>query len=259
MTETTTPENAHDINELNEAVALAQASVGVASAEAILAAPDASTTATDDTVAAPMTAQDRAKRTRERAQRQRKLGSEEMQREYAGVMVVKQSLEINDQNVASSALRFLALTDKTIYLLKRMGGRIMTPAQSEELMGRLQEKFNEYCLEAQQAAAASSELLQKCKAEDMTFMWIQPVYVASTLSHEFQIKNRPVLPLFEAIKHWDSAIGHLSELEFNGQATADQIDQIRVRERRLFSGINYLCYQIVMGLSRKTPPVVQPN
>lgn len=252
----------NDLNELNEAVALAEASVGEKFTDADVAAPaTAAETAAASTggPAAPMTTQDRAQRSRERAKRQREMGRLEMERTYNGVMVVQRKLKINDQNVASSVTRFLALTDKTVHLLKRLGAQMMTPAQSEELMGSLQEKIDEYCAEGKQSLAASSKMLEDGKAADTEFMWITPVYVSSTLEHEFRIKSRNVLGLIDAIENWDTVMAQLSELEFNGKVTASQVDEARVRERRLFNDLNFLCYKLVMGMSRKTMPVVQPS
>ncbi|WP_091457769.1 hypothetical protein [Giesbergeria anulus] len=194
----------------------------------------------------------RAQRQRERARRQREVGSKELKREYVGTMTVEQHLTINDPNVASSALRFLALTDRTLYLLKTMGVRMMSEDQCETLRDTLAAKIQEYCEESKKALSAANALLGDNRQAD--FHWIIPVYCAPALNETFQAKDRHLFPLIEAINAWDSTIAVINELEFNGKASFKQVDEVRSKERRLFSDISYFCYQVVMGLMRKSAP-----
>lgn len=261
MTEAATQEQtqaAADMAELKEAAALAELSVGNTTDAAPSSVPlvavlqSPSPTAADGGQAKPageLSPEDRLRRQRERARRQRENGSKELKREYVGAMTVTQTLKVNDPNVASSAIRFLALTDKTLYLLKTMGSRMMSEEQSSTVREALVTKIREYCAESKKAVDAASALLGDNRAAD--FDWITPKYCSAALSETFETKDRTVFPLIEAINNWDSAIAIINELEFNGKASFKQVDELRVKERRMFADINYFCYQVVMSMMRK--------
>lgn len=221
--------------------------VAVEAAQNTSAAPTADS---ETQPAADTSPESRARRQRERARRQREAGSKELKREYIGAMTVTQSLVINDPNVASSALRFLALTDRTLYLLKTMGIRMMNQDQCETLRDTLTSKIQEYCEESKKALNAANALLGDSRQAD--FDWIIPMYSVPALDETFQAKDRHLFPLIEAINTWDSTIAIINELEFNGKASFKQVDEVRSKERRLFSDISYFCYQVVMGLMRKS-------
>lgn len=232
----------------------AQSATAPATAAAAIPAPaaDGETAPAPATVAADLSPESRAQRQRERARRQREVGAKELKREYVGAMTVEKQLTINDPNVASSALRFLALTDRTLYLLKTMGVRMMKEDDCETLRNTLAAKIQEYCEESKKALSGANALLGDNRQAD--FHWIIPVYCAPALDETFHAKDRHLFPLIEAINAWDSTIAIINELEFNGKAAFKQVDEVRSKERRLFSDISYFCYQVVMGLMRKSVP-----
>ena len=267
MTDTATTEPtqaAADMAELQEVAELALSvqsnghpvAVPAAAVEAAQSTSATPATNTDDKPAADTSPESRARRQRERARRQREAGSKELKREYVGAMTVTKSLTINDPNVASSALRFLALTDRTLYLLKTMGIRMMSEDQCETLHETLTSKIAEYCEESQKALNAANALIGDSRQAD--FHWIIPVYAVPALNETFQAKDRHLFPLIEAINAWDSTIAIINELEFNGKASFKQVDEVRSKERRLFSDISYFCYQIVMGLMRRSESQTTP-
>lgn len=232
------------LDELDEAASLARETI-----ESPQAATEAPTAELSESEQASRNAE-RVQQFIKRAARQRNQGRLEMERTYTGVMVVDRHLQIFDPHIASSVTRFLALTDKTIYLLGRIGNQYMSDAQVEKIRDSIQEKIEEYAKEATQAATVAVELSQKGRAEN--FMWIEPHYIAPALDFNFQVKSRNTLALEEATKNWDEAIRLMCEMEFNACASASQINEIRLRERRLFSGINRHCANIIFGMSRKS-------
>lgn len=237
------------LDELDDAARLASeslnqnAAAGTASADA----PDDALESEEERAARNA---ERVKRFVQRAARQRNAGREEMERTYTGVMVVEREVKVFDPNLASSVVRFLALTDKTMYLLGRIGPQYMTAAQIDKVREQVLAKVEEYTKEAHQALSAARELSSKNR--EANFMWIEPHYVSAMLDQKFQVKTRYVLPLVDAVSHWDEAIRLMCEMEFNACATENQISEIRLRERRLFSAINRFCAQVIMGMSRRS-------
>lgn len=232
------------LDELDEAASLARETI-----ESPQAATEAPTAELSESEQASRNAE-RVQQFIKRAARQRNQGRLEMERTYTGVMVVDRHLQIFDPHIASSVTRFLALTDKTIYLLGRIGNQYMSDAQVEKVRDSIQEKIEEYAKEASQSMAIAIELSQKGRAEN--FMWIEPHYTGAALDFTFQIKSRNILALEEATKNWDEAIRLMCEMEFNACATASQVNEIRLRERRLFAAINRHCANIIFGMSRKS-------
>jgi len=173
-----------------------------------------------------------------------------MKRQYAATMVVERELKIFDPHIASSVTRFLALTDKTLYLLGRIGGQYMTEAQIDKVRASIQERVTEYANEGRHSLDAAAELNRK--GRDSRPMWIEPHYTGAALDENFQVKSRLTLALVDAAKHWDEAIRLMCEMEFNACASESQIGEMRIRERRQFAGLNRLCASVVMGMSRRS-------
>lgn len=186
----------------------------------------------------------------ERARRQRNRGREEMDRVYAGVLVVDQKLEVFDPHLASSVVRFLALTDKTLHLLARVGAQYMNDTQVAQLSEEIQSKIGEYARQAQQVFTAAEELRKKRCEENL--MWLEPHYSKAMLSTIFAVKSRHILVLADAVSKWDEAIRLMSEMEFNGFMSHSQVSTLRLTERRLFSDINRFCISVVTGMSRRS-------
>lgn len=237
------------LDELDDAARLASESLGQGGAAGGSAAGAAEDAPESEEARAARNAE-RVKRFVQRAARQRNAGREEMERTYTGVMVVERGIKVFDPNLASSVVRFLALTDKTMYLLGRIGPQYMTAAQIDKVREQVLAKVEEYTKEAQQALSAATEL--SSKSREANFMWIEPQYVAAMLDQKFQVKTRYVLPLVDAVSQWDEAIRLMCEMEFNACATENQISEIRLRERRLFSAINRFCAQVIVGMSRRS-------
>jgi len=233
------------LEELDEAAKLAQEAV-----EAV--APHSGARNADAAEPAPAQASeaDRIRLFIQRAARQRNQGREEMKRQYAATMVVERELKIFDPHIASSVTRFLALTDKTLYLLGRIGGQYMTEAQIDKVRTSIQERVTEYANEGRHSLDAAAELNRK--GRDSRPMWIEPHYTGAALDENFQVKSRLTLALVDAAKHWDEAIRLMCEMEFNACASESQIGEMRIRERRQFAGLNRLCASVVMGMSRRS-------
>lgn len=186
----------------------------------------------------------------QRASRQRNLGREEMARVYAGTMVITQPLKVFDQHLASSVVRFLALTDRTLYLLGRIGVQYMSPAQMEKVQNSIHEKIDAYVNEGRMTFSAASEFDRQ--GREKSLKWWEPNYAAPALDAEFQYKTREVLRLAEAVKKWDEAIKLMCQCEFNEVVTLSQVSEVRLRERRLFSDINRFCATLVIGMRNRT-------
>lgn len=186
----------------------------------------------------------------QRASRQRNLGREEMARVYAGTMVITQPLKVFDQHLASSVVRFLALTDRTLYLLGRIGVQYMSPAQMEKVQNSIHEKIDAYVNEGRMTFSAASEFDRQ--GREKSLKWWEPNYAAPALDAEFQYKTREVLRLAEAVKKWDEAIELMCQCEFNEVVTLSQVSEVRLRERRLFSDINRFCATLVIGMRNRT-------
>lgn len=194
----------------------------------------------------------RTERAIKQASRQRKLGSQELERVYEGVMVVARDVTLNDPNIASSAQRFLALSDRTLHLLNRNGHRFIGAAELKKLQDRMNEMMAEYVAEAKQAYESTRQLLEDKKGASLD--WIEPHYVKAVFSQSVNIKTRPMVLVADALMQWDKAIHNLCELEFNDEASASQANQVRRRERHLFSSINRFCIQTVIAMRNKSMP-----
>src|SRR6218665_1589419 len=236
------------LEELDEAAKLAQEAVE----DVGVVAPHSGVRSADAAEPAPAQASeaDRIRLFIQRAARQRNQGREEMKRQYAATMVVERELKIFDPHIASSVTRFLALTDKTLYLLGRIGGQYMTEAQIDKVRASIQERVTEYANEGRHSLDAAAELNRK--GRDSRPMWIEPHYTGAALDENFQVKSRLTLALVDAAKHWDEAIRLMCEMEFNACASESQIGEMRIRERRQFAGLNRLCASVVMGMSRRS-------
>ncbi|MBS3912799.1 MAG: hypothetical protein KGZ70_13530 [Hydrogenophaga sp.] len=193
--------------------------------------------------------EERAQVARQIARRQRKYGAAELERQYPSAIVVNVDLKLNDPNIASSASRFLGLTDRTLYLINRFGSRFMSDVEVETTRASIRELIEAYALEARQAVEQGEVMVAKAKESNDD--WLSPCYTSSTLEAGFGVKARDTMTLVRALRMWDEAILHFASLEFNDGATIGQIDTMRLRERNLFLKVNRQCIRAVRAFNRR--------
>jgi hypothetical protein len=196
-----------------------------------------------------LTPEERAAVSRQIAKRQRQMGTAELDRLYPNAIVVNVGLKVNDPNIASSASRFLGLTDRTLYLINRFGSRFMSDTEVETTRTSIRELIEQYATEARQALEQGRLLVEKSRAEIDD--WLTPTYTSTTLEKEFAVKARDTMTLVRALRQWDDAILNFASLEFNDGATIGQIDTMRVRERTLFMKVNRQCIRAVRAFNRR--------
>lgn len=194
----------------------------------------------------------RTERAIKMATRQRKLGAAELARVYEGVMVVSRDMQLFDPNIASSAQRFLALTDRTLHMLHRNGHRFLTAGELQKLISRMNEMIGEYVDEAKKAVDSTGQLVQEKKSASID--WIEPKYLKPVFSETVNIKSRPIIGMANALMNWDKAIHNLTELEFNDEAVSSQSNELRRRERHLFSTINRFAIFTAIAMRNRSIP-----
>ncbi|MFC7436197.1 hypothetical protein ACFQNJ_16945 [Hydrogenophaga bisanensis] len=202
-----------------------------------------------------LTPEERAAVSRQIAKRQRQMGTAELERLYPSAIVVNVDLKVNDPNIASSAARFLGLTDRTLYLINRFGSRFMTDSEVETTRASIRELIEQYALEARQSLEQGQLLVEKTRGNRDD--WLTPSYTSSTLEAGFAVKARDTMTLVRALRQWDEAILQFASLEFNDGASLGQIDTMRVRERTLFMQVNRQCIRAVKAFNRRRAEAAQ--
>lgn len=202
-----------------------------------------------------LTPEERAAVSRQIAKRQRQMGTAELERLYPSAIVVNVDLKVNDPNIASSAARFLGLTDRTLYLINRFGSRFMTDSEVETTRASIRELIEQYALEARQSLEQGQLLVEKTRGNRDD--WLTPSYTSTTLEAGFAVKARDTMTLVRALRQWDEAILQFASLEFNDGASLGQIDTMRVRERTLFMQVNRQCIRAVKAFNRRRAEAAQ--
>lgn len=202
-----------------------------------------------------LTPEERAAVSRQIAKRQRQMGTAELERLYPSAIVVNVDLKVNDPNIASSAARFLGLTDRTLYLINRFGSRFMTDSEVETTRASIRELIEQYALEARQSLEQGQLLVEKTRGNRDD--WLTPSYTSTTLEAGFAVKARDTMTLVRALRQWDEAILQFASLEFNDGASLGQIDTMRVRERTLFMQVNRRCIRAVKAFNRRRAEAAQ--
>ena len=200
-----------------------------------------------------LTPEERAIRMRYTARLQREMGAQELDRRYRGAMVVPTDIRIGDTHIASSSLRFLGLTDRTLFILNRYGTDHLDAAEFDQVQNALSELIESYINEGKQSLEQGQELLKKRKemADLDGEPWFSPEYSTTALDIQFDVKSRLTLSLVQAVHNWDKAILEFGTLDFNGGGDAQQVETLRRRERRLFREINRMCVRIVRSLGAR--------
>lgn len=245
------PDHQQALDELKEAAQLAQETLALDPSLSSQAHTDGAQTVDASQDGASLQ-DDRQARQMDRAKRQRDRGRKEMEREYKSVMVVDRELEVFDPAIASSVTRFMALTDRTIFLLTRYGERFLSTDQVELILGAMQSKIDTYINDGVKARQAAQELIKQYSPAE--YIWLKPRYTSSTLKYTFKLKTRGAVLLADGSHEWDEAIRMMCELQFNGKAKSDQIAAVRRNERTIFKSLNYFCVQTIMGMYQNSMP-----
>jgi hypothetical protein len=196
-----------------------------------------------------LTSEQRGQLSREIARRQRKLGQYELERFYESAIVVPMDVKLNNPHIASSATRFLGLTDRTLYMVNRFGSRFMSEADIDATREAVNKKIQRYEEEAAQALSQGLALTSEAKKENPD--WLSPVYTSAALDTGFQVKTRDTVRLIKALRVWDQAILEFATLEFNDSATINQLETMRVRERSMFLDINTQCIRTIRAFYKR--------
>lgn len=192
---------------------------------------------------------------RQIASRQRQMGSDELERLYPSAIVVNVDIKVNAPNLASSAQRFLGLTDRTLYVINRFGSRFMSDSEVEVTRASIREHIEQYAQEARQSLEQAKLLVEKASSNRDD--WLTPSYTSSTLEVKFGVKARDTMTLVRALRDWDEAILQFATLEFNDGASIGQIDTMRLRERTLFMQVNRQCIRAVKAFNRRRAEAAQ--
>ncbi|WP_234265162.1 hypothetical protein [Hydrogenophaga sp. NFH-34] len=207
-----------------------------------------------------LTREERQAMSRKIARRQRELGTRELERKYPNTIVVPAGIAIGDPNIASSAVRFLGLTDRTLHLLHRYGQRFMGATEVAKVHESMDNAIRKYVEEASQALSLGRSLTEKAKLASANSgdPWFAPEYTSTTLEVTFGVKTRQALNLVRALQQWDLAIVEFAALDFNGEGDIDQIDTLRQNERRLFGDISRLCLRVIQSVNRRSQAMARP-
>jgi len=202
-----------------------------------------------------LTPEEREALSRQIASRQRQMGNDELERLYPSAIVVNVDIKVNAPNLASSAQRFLGLTDRTLYVINRFGSRFMSDSEVEVTRASIREHIEQYAQEARQSLEQAKLLVEKASSNRDD--WLTPSYTSSTLEVKFGVKARDTMTLVRALRDWDEAILQFATLEFNDGASLGQIDTMRLRERTLFMQVNRQCIRAVKAFNRRRAEAAQ--
>jgi hypothetical protein len=187
------------------------------------------------------------------AKRQKKLGDEELRKQYAGVIVIPRQVTLYDPAVASSALRFLGAFDRAVFLLNRYGNQFFTDKEAEAMRESLLNPVEKYLTEAEasleQARLLTNQVKEKMLAPDED--WLDTKYTTPTFQYEVSVKVKETLRFIRALSTWEQAILEFAALEFNDSGSIGQISTMRGHERRLVSAVHIMSVRTIRGVQRR--------
>ena len=184
-----------------------------------------------------------------RLKSQRERGRDELQKTYAGALVIVKQLKVYDVNIASSAERFLGVIDRALYTINRSGPAAMGSEKTQLLYDQLVELIEAYCSESVEAAKGANILLVKEK-EAVFEGWVTPEYSGATIDINVRIKHRMSSRMVDSIVKWDTAIHDLCVLDWNGKVDSSQTAQLRAEERRHIQKIAMFALRAINGMNR---------
>jgi len=193
------------------------------------------------------------------AKKQKRLGAEELNKQYAGVIVIPRQVVLYDPAVASSALRFLGVFDRAAFLLNRYGTQFFSDKEVDAMRASLLDPIEKYLTEAEasleQARLLTAQVKEKmlCPEED----WLDTKYTTPTFEFEVSVKVKETLRFIRGLSTWEQAILEFAALEFNDSASIGQISTMRGRERRLVRAVYIMSVRTIQGVQRRRSKMAQ--
>ena len=172
----------------------------------------------------------------ERAARRREAGEIRLKKVREGVGGVKLSLTMNERASASlCTLRFPAI-ETGIFLLRRVGSRVIGTAATHALMGRVVELIGQIESTVAHTEAAMIERLMDVPEAEKTLD-----YREALIANDITVYSPEARRLAQAIKGFDATLCQLRVLEWQGTLVADE-------ERHFTEEVKGLMLQLALFL-----------
>ena len=190
-----------------------------------------------------------------RAEKQAQKGTEQLVKQYPGLLAVRREAKINNRFVARSFQRFFASTEFAIMLAKRNESRLVfSDGKMNDGLAALEALIADFKEGIEQDLRAVREIYTQSAKENHDF--IVPTYLEPALDLEVSILTPQGNGLYRSLQSYDQMIEMLTVLYWNGIYPQDRIQDAEQGVKKGMRKIYSASRQIILGLNRKFEQMV---
>lgn len=192
---------------------------------------------------------------RNRAQRERKRGIDNLARRHSGIASLMRNVSINERVVGSTFERYFSTIESGIYIINKLGGFVVGESAADKLIDSVETKIKN--MEAS-ASEVLGQLAIVLEAHKERTDWLVPEYSDAAAKHQVQLRSVLANRLLNVLLKYDEHLVKLNQLVWNGEA---EVDEIENREYEIKKDVRDLAQYIrraLVGMQKKTQPKAAP-
>lgn len=196
----------------------------------------------------PDLSDDQIEKLRNRAQKQRTKGRQELKRRHDGVASVVLEVSLKERVIGSSFERFFATIESGISLIERRGEMIVGEKAADELIKKV-----EAMLETMGKELEAAEVALKGQMTVASSMpnFVRPQYTGAAAKHEVQIRTRTALAALRLFERYDQILQEMQVLFWNRHVDQKYIEDMELEAKHSFQKLFKFVSSTIRGMYNK--------
>lgn len=193
---------------------------------------------------------------RNRAQKQRARGIQNLNRRHSGISSLMRDVVLNERVVGSTFERYFSSIESGIYIIGRLGGFIVGESASEKLLDSIEAKIKAMETEAGEALG-QMKIVMEAHVDKPN--WLVPQYADAAARHKVQLRSVLSNRLLNVFLKYDEHLVQLNQLVWNGESEADETETREYEIKKQVRALAEFIRRSLVGIQNKTQPKAAPN
>lgn len=195
--------------------------------------------------------EDEVQKLRQRAQRERARGVENLSRRHDGVASVVAEVKINERVVASAFERFFAGIENGVHVITKRADLFVGEKNADQIQQTIVSKVAAMELRIMQQLDQVKVPMELHSASEGFLM---PTYTNPAAAHKVQLRTKLALRIMNVFKKQDEFVVTLNALAWNDEVEADAIEQEEQQIKKEMRDLANFIGRTVRGMRNKVAP-----
>ena len=195
--------------------------------------------------------EDEVQKLRQRAQRERARGVENLGRRHDGVASVVDEVKINERVVASAFERFFAGIENGVHVITKRADLFVGEKNADQIQQTIVKKVEAM---EQRIMQQLDQVKVPMELHSASEGFITPTYTAPAAVHKVQLRTKLAHRILKVFKKQDEFVVTLNALAWNDEVEADAIEQEEQQIKKEMRDLANFIGRTVRGMRNKVAP-----